>query len=420
MQEKEVYEKFIKGSIVIAITLGGALGVLMLAPLTIGPSLGLSWSLVRAHAHFQLFGWLGLFIMGIAYHVIPRFKATQLHSKFLANLSFWLVMAGVLLRGAAIAVPGVTATVLLALSGFLEFTGVGLFIYVIIKTILSSEQKLEFFERYVGIALLWFLLGSALNWGIGIRMIQGGLHTVPPPLNEALIHTMLFGFATMMIMGIGIRTLPVFLGLQEARKKPVGYALILLNLGVLLRVFSLILLSPSPLLTALLQGGVILEFSAVVIFVYGLNIFTKPEIELPPMEASTNYERSVKGAYLWLLFAVTLGLYITLSDVNVDIFLRDAYIHAVTVGFITMMMFGYATRILPIFKGVDLHSLRLADAALFLLVGGNLIRVTLELFYPFIGPLKALLGLSGVITLAAYAAFGYNIWATINKPYGEE
>jgi uncharacterized protein involved in response to NO len=137
------------------------------------------------------------------------------------------------------------------------------------------------------------------------------------------------------------------------------------------------------------------------------------------MEASTNYERSVKGVYLWLLFAVTLDLYLTLTG-KVDIFLRGAYIHAVTVGFITMMMFGYATRIIPIFKGVDLHSLRLADAALFLLAGGNLIRVALELFYPFIGPLKALLGLSGVITLAAYAAFGYNIWATINKPYEEE
>lgn len=413
MQEKEVYEKFIKSSIVIAIALGGALGALMLASITLGMPPGLSWDLVKTHAHFQLFGWLGLFIMGIAYHVIPRFKATELYSKPLANLSFWLVLAGVILRGAAIAVP---ATALIALSGFLEFTGVALFIYVVIKTILSSEQKVELFERYVAVALLWFLLGSSLNLWIGLRMIQGGLQTAPQPLNDALIHTMLFGFAAMMIMGVGVRTLPVFLGLREARKKPVSYALLLLNLGVLLRVLSTILLPASPLI----QVAVILEFSAVVIFVYGLNLFTKPEVELPPMEASTNYERSVKGAYLWLLFAVALDLYLALTGVDVDIFLRGAYIHALTVGFITMMMFGYATRIIPIFKGVDLHSLRLADAALFLLAGGNLLRVALELFYPFAAPLKALLGLSGFITLAAYAAFGYNIWATINKPYEEE
>jgi hypothetical protein len=392
MQEKEVYEKFIKGSIVIALTLGGALGALMLASITIGMPPGLSWNLVKTHAHFQLFGWLGLFIMGIAYHVIPRFKATELYSKPLANISFWLVLAGVLLRGAAIAVPGASAaTALLGFSGVLEFTGVALFIYVVFKTILSSEQKVELFERYVAIALLWFLLGSALNLGIGMHMIQGGLQTAPQPLNDALIHTMLFGFAAMMIMGVGVRTLPVFLGLQEARKKPVSYALLLLNLGILLRVLSTILLPASPLLTTLIQVAVILEFSAVVIFVYGLNLFTKPEVELPPMEASTNYERSVKGAYLWLLFAVALDLYLTLTGVKGDIFLRGAYIHALTVGFITMMMFGYATRIIPIFKGVDLHSLRLADLALYLMAGGNLLRGALPRLYPFVAPLTALL-----------------------------
>jgi hypothetical protein len=368
---------------------------------------------MQAHAHFQLFGWVGLFIMGVAYHVIPRFKAAQLYSKSLADLSFWLVLSGVLLRGTAAVAGEGPAPYLLGLSGLLEFLGVGLFIYVILKTILSSEQKPELFERYVAFALLWFLLGSALNWGIGIHMALGGLQAIPQPLNDSLIHIMLFGFAALMIMGVGVRTLPVFLGLQAAKEKPIGAALVLMNLGVLLRVLSLTLLPGTPLLPA----AVVLEFSAVVIFVYGLNLFSKPEVELPPMEASTNYERAVKGAYLWLLFAAALALYLTLTrGVNVAVFLRGAYIHAPTVGFITTMMFGYAARIIPIFKGVDIHSLRLADAALFLLFGGNILRVALELLYP----LSALLGLSGLITLSAYAVFGYNIWATINKPYEEE
>lgn len=422
MQGEEVYEKFIKGSIIVALTLGGGLGALLLASVTTSLPLSIPWRLVQSHAHFQLFGWLGLFVMGIAYHVIPRFKATELYSKPLANLSFWLVLAGILTHGATVvAMGGSVLTLALVFSGLLEVAGVGLFVYVVLKTVISSEQKPEFFEKYVVIGLLWFFLGSVLNLGNSVYMLQRGLQTIPQQGNEALIHILLIGFATVMIMGVGVRTLPVFLGLRAAREKPVSYSLVLLNLGILLRVIILLILPESPAFPALLQVSAILEFAAVVVFVYGLNIFAKPEIELPPMEASTNYERSVKGAYLWLIFAVTLDLYLALTAPGTrGTFIRGAHIHALTVGFITMMMFGYATRIIPIFKGVDLHSLRLADSALFMLIGSNIFRVGLELFYLYTGPFKALLGLSGFVTLAAYAVFGYNIWMTINKPYEEE
>lgn len=413
--EKEVYEKFVKGSVVITLALGGLLGALLLAALSIPLPISFSPSLMQLHAHFQLFGWLGLFVMGIAYHVVPRFKAAPLYSKPLANYSFWLVLAGVIIRGLTAAFPGDASYSLLILSGALQSLGIGLFTYVLYKTVLGSEQKHELFEGYLGAGVLWFLGGSLLSLATSVLMMRNKLEAAPQVLNEALIHVMLYGFAAMMIMGVGIRTLPVFLGLKEVRKNLAGYVLIALNTGIILRITALLLGLPP-----LLQFSAILEAASIAVFIYALNLYAKPEIELPPMEASTHYERAVKGAYLWLVFAVALDLYLTLSrPFETDIFARGAYIHAFTVGFISMMIFGYATRIIPIFRGVDLHSLRLADAALLLLVAGNALRVALELLRPYTGALMPLLGLSGMITLAAYAAFGYNIWLTINKPYEE-
>jgi hypothetical protein len=231
----------------------------------------------------------------------------------------------------------------------------------------------------------------------------------------------------MMIMGVSIRTLPIFLGLKEGLKQPIRLVLVFFNLGVIISVISPILIyttniieTPSFVAHSLLIGGVLLEFLAVITFIYSLNIFKKPEIKLPSLESSINFEISAKGGYVWLLFVVVLNLYLTVRDMHGDMFVYGAYIHSLTIGFITMMMFGFSNRVIPIFKGVDLYSLRLANLALFLLIGGNLIRVFFELFYPFLIPLKIILGFSGFITLSAYAVFGINIWATINTSYQEE
>ena len=405
MEQKEVYEKFIKGSIITTLLLGGPLGVMILLSifLQVEGAAVFSQKLLQLHAHFQLFGWLGLFIMGIAYHVIPRFKASQIPSKNLADLSFLLVAGGLVVRGLQLFLP--EESQLAAFSAVLQTLGAITFTYVIYRTVQASEQPREPFEGFVYAALIWYTVGSILNLASTLSPASG--------MREAFIHSMLLGFATNMIMAVGVRTMPVFLGLRQAEEKHINYILVSYNAAVILRVAAL-----AMGLSALLQLTVVLEAIALIAFIYTLNIFAKPEIDLPPMEASKNLERSVKGAYIWLIAALMIDLYN--NFLGGGFYIRGAYLHAVTVGFISMMIFGYATRIIPIFRGVDLHSLKLADTALYLLIGGNILRVVLELFQPLTASLNPILGLSGAITLAAYAVFSYNIWLTMVKPYEED
>ena len=67
-----------------------------LARLTAGWGLGtLPRPSVWAHAYVQVFGFMALFIMGVAYHVLPRFVGGTLQHARLVPWSFWLQLAGV-------------------------------------------------------------------------------------------------------------------------------------------------------------------------------------------------------------------------------------------------------------------------------------------------------------------------------------
>ena len=54
-----------------------------------------------AHAHALLFGFVGMLIFGVSYHVMPRFTGRPLHSRALAVWHLRLANAGLALMTAA-------------------------------------------------------------------------------------------------------------------------------------------------------------------------------------------------------------------------------------------------------------------------------------------------------------------------------
>lgn len=420
MQEKEVYEKFVKTSILLALTLGATLGSLLLSSAFFDfPKLG--WSLVQVHAHVQLIGWVGIFVMGIAYHVVPRFKSVKLYSRELADASYWLMLAGVVLRSVSQPLAGdAIFSSLLLLASVLEAAAIALFVYVVGKTMKSSEQAIESFDRFLLVGAAWFLIQSLLGIASAWYVAAQRIPLLPGFISAPYEHAQIFGFAVSIIMGVSIRTLPVFLGLRKVEDGKMTKVLYSYNFAVALRVAFEFGAAFYPQLAGAAALAELLEFASLAAFIYFLNLFTKPEIELPPMELSKTYERFVKTAYYWLAAWIVLSVVFMLGDtMATSLFARGALLHMITVGFITMMIFGYSQRIIPVFKGVDLHSPRLADYAYVLVNAGNVLRVASGLLLPFSGAFGLLLGISGFITLAAFALVGYNVWATIDKPYEE-
>ena len=138
-----IYRRFFKAGVAVVLTVGCLWGAINLLQIAIGKNfLQLHLlSSIHAHAHAMIFGWVGMFVMGFAYQSFPRFKNTTLWRPRLANLSFYLLGAGI--------IAGMTAEVLLptplsflfgGLSGAAEISAVVIFMLVLYRT---ARQSIE-------------------------------------------------------------------------------------------------------------------------------------------------------------------------------------------------------------------------------------------------------------------------------------
>jgi hypothetical protein len=128
----------------------------------------------------------------------------------------------------------------------------------------------------------------------------------------------------------------------------------------------------------------------------------------------------IRAAYIWLIVAtVMMPLFAVYGALTHQMF-SHAYLgaqrHAFTVGFISMMILGVSSRIVPILAGVDTKGLSSLWGAFLLLNLGNVARVTLQILTDFVPRVAyPLLGLSGFIEVIALAWWGIELWKTMNR-----
>ena len=74
-----IYRPFFKAGIAVVLSLGAVWGAYLLLRIGLtGSFTAAGLHEVNAHGHAQIFGWVGLFVMGFAYQAFPRFKHASL------------------------------------------------------------------------------------------------------------------------------------------------------------------------------------------------------------------------------------------------------------------------------------------------------------------------------------------------------
>ncbi|MFQ6041157.1 MAG: DUF1858 domain-containing protein [Candidatus Poribacteria bacterium] len=420
--EEALYKPFLKASIVLVLTGGCVLGAVALTLLAIKGSFDYDWhfwrAMVQAHGHVQFYGWVGLFIMGIAYHVFPRLKATDLRGRELVGVSFVLMLVGIVVKSVSqVFAENAIAANIMVLASAVELIAVSLFLYVGFSTIKSSELK-EYFDKYIVASLVWFWLAAALNVVISIYLSAKGTNVIPGFIDPPYLHIQAMGFIGMMILGISLKTLPLFLGLKFPNQKLSDISFWGLNTGIVMLAISQWFkgLYPSNILDGLFGFAAALEFICAILFVHNLNIFRKREREIEKQ----GFEKFIPVSYAWFAIAVVmfavLGIYEAFTGNSAGHALIGSYRHAITVGFISMMIFGMAARMIPTFRGVQLHSIGQLNATFALINIGNALRVVFQGLTFALGAFSfAVMGVSGWLEVTAMALFGYNLWKTMNK-----
>lgn len=418
----DLYRLFLYAALLILLTAGAGLGAFTLADMALkGIFVSLWPSLTQVHAHSQLLGWVGLFIMGVAYTVVPRLKGTTLWREDLAVASFWLLVSGLVIRMFAQPLAeNAIAGVALILSGALELAGVSIFLWITLKTIARGTMAPEFFENYLKAGLVWMLLGAAGNLVLVLYTAAKGMTIIPESYLTPYFTSQLLGFITMMVLGIGWRTHPEFLGLKSPDTKLQPLLFWLLNTGIGLLVageVAQIFTSGSAFGWINMVAGTVVGLTLLAQFVL-INPFRKPIMDLKALGVDRSYEKYIKTAYLWLiagsLLLIGFSLYQGISGLAVPYYWLTAFRHIMAVGFVTTMIMGQASKIVPVFAGAWLYSPLMLMPIFLLLTFGNLLRVGSQITAAvWGGPSYIVMGISGFLLWIATILFSFNLWQSM-------
>jgi uncharacterized protein involved in response to NO len=419
-----IYRSFFLAGIATVLTLGCMWGAINLLTIGLNKSFSsVAYSWVLAHGHAMVFGFVGLFIMGFAYQAFPRFKHTSLWRPRLAFSALPLMIAGIALQTIAhlLSPPSLTLEILAAA---IQLISIAIFALTITMTA-RVAKKPETYDRFVYAALGWFLFAAILN------PVIFKLFELPGSREELLFNlatynipyrdVQLLGIAVMMILGVSLRFLPHAYGMREPSRGWQTFLFWGLNgsilSGIVLFVVGMTGGNHWLLMVQWLTTIILLVIAIVTPFQYRL-FGPVPESE---RDRSLKF---IRAAYVWFIVATAMlvftplynfGIYmpVTGSRVPFSHAFFGAYRHALTVGFIMMMIVGVSSKVVPTLSGIDMRRARSLWPTFLLLNLGNLTRVSFQIATDFSPAAYKVMGVSGFIEVVGLTLWGYELFSNM-------
>ena len=378
---------------------------------------------VQGHGHVQLSGWLALFVMGIAYFALPRFLVVNLPKTSTVRISYGLMIAGILLR---IFYQPFSAERWAGNWVFLgaaaELAASVLFLRIVFQAVRSSSKKNEPYAHYLKWGAGWMVVSQAiLLLHSAVAVVEARAVILGRAVDEVYLHTMLMGFAGLFILGVTLRTIPFVLDFRRRAGDPLQrFVLAAWNAGVLaFAAGQLMKLGDSVASQYWVLLGAWLELAAGAAFLLGVNPFQKPRAALQETaeDVPTAWLWIVRSAFLWMTVALVIETVLTSSPLVTGRIPAQpywgAFRHALTVGWISMMIFGMAYRMIPMMEGHTPAWKWTAPLVFWLANIGALGRVALQTLCVTHPAVIAWMGTTGVVELSAGVFFTLSVWRTM-------
>jgi hypothetical protein len=411
-----LYRRFFMAGIALILTAGATWGAWLLwkigfAGKFTGPG---SIHAVNAHGHAQIFGWVGLFIMGFAYQAFPRVWHTRLVRPGLAVAAFAMMVAGLVIAtfGMTLAHQWSLAIEAAVLGGLLETAAILIFTGQILVTFRQSGARLEPYVGFVVAALAWFVAMSVMNMWHTYKTMAATTQdellwyvaTYQAPLRDLQIH----GLALFMILGVSLRMLPGLFNAPQVPARRAWTALGLLTAGVLGEVVLFIAYrwSDNHALAALLMVPWILLAAGIVTAAWGWKLWR-------PFPEGDRSAKFVRAAYAWLavsmIMLLLLPVYQAVSGIPFSHAYYGAIRHAITVGFISLMIMGFAAKVVPTLNGVDTRQLTALWGPFVLVNVGCFLRVSTQTLTDWHPGFFGVIGVSGTLEVTGLAWWGIGL-----------
>lgn len=340
------YPRFLLTALVFGVLGGFTLAVSLPVEAATG-RMDLGWvSHAQMHGHLQVIGFAGVFVIGVALHLAPRFGAGQLRGGALVAPLWVLLSVALLARALAqpLADHGPFAALLIVGVGAEAAAG-ALFLVIIARTLGTAVRAGAPHAWLLTGAAVWFLAQAFLGgWWLALLAEEGGT-VLRADRNAVLLEMQFFGFLLSAILGVGMRTFPTFFGMPPTPPRSAMIVAVLLHAGV--ATWSLGGVAGIEAVTAAGQGTVGLAILGAVA-TFG---FWRRTYRFAP--ASRGYIWALQPALAWL--ALT-GVALTASAVRAlieggvpGVAEMDAIRHVFAVGVVTLLIVGMSQLILPEF-----------------------------------------------------------------------
>ena len=367
-------------------------------------SVSAAW--IQAHGHAQIFGWIGTFILGIGFYSIPKLRRMDPFALPVVMVTWALWTSGVTLRW-MVCVYQWHWRVLLPASGLLELAA-----FLIFFRTISGHRPQDgkaTLDKWIFVVIAGsagLLLSLLINFGACLVLaLRGNSPEVPLSFDQRLLVLQTWGFLVPFVWGFSAKWLPVFLGLRPLRERALLCCLALNSTGV---VFALCgWMRTAAVFLILGTSGSVLA----------LRLFESTEKPAKTKGVHSSFPLFVRVAYAWAVIAAVLGTWAACTDNSHGIW--GASRHALTVGFLSTMVFAIGQRVLPAFAGMKLlFSTKLMFLALLLLSAGCALRVTSEVlaYQGFLTSAWSWLPVSAIIEMTAVTVFAVNMAATFTRP----
>jgi hypothetical protein len=432
-----IYRPFFKAGIVTVLTLGAVWGAYLLLRIGLAGSFtSVGLHEVNAHGHAQIFGWVGLFVMGFAYQAFPRFKHTTLVCPGLAATTLAAMVIGIVGRSAsqplAASIPQLW-TVAVA-SSALEVAAIVIFGVLILATWRRSGKGLAHYDYYIACSLFWFVVQAIYeSVYLTATLFASGdeltnlVSTWQAPLRDVQIH----GFALLIILGVSQRIFHHFYNLPQPSASRSLLVLPALNLAVIGEVAGLVLMRTAG------REWVGLWYASVVTLAIGVVLLLTDWRIFAAAEDKDRSLKFLRAAYVWLLISLamlvalplhqfgTLRAFAPESQAAISGFSHAYYgatRHAITVGFVSLMIVGVAAKVVPNLNGISSQVLSSLWGPFLLINVGCATRVVGQTLTDFSAAAFPFAAVSGVLEVTGLAMWGAHLWlimagrARVRKP----
>ncbi len=351
--DERAHRAFIAVSLGLAIFGGLGLAIALSVDAAQGFSFGSRWAaLAQAHGHLQSVGFVGLFVIGMAFRLAPRFAGRPPLPRAVVGGTLALVSVGVVAR--AIGQPlsdHAGYNWLMVTGGWLELGGAALFGAAMLWVLAPRRGRMRGFALFFAAGSVWFVVQAALGASWLEDAVRHDRTVLGPPRDQLLLMLQFFGMHLMFVLGVATRALPTFFG-RSPRPLPLVVAVwVLLQVALIGLLRAQLAWIDGGERAWRAEGGAIVALSAGLILGVGLSGAWGRPVRLRPAARALGW--MVELALGWLVVAAALygffAIRALIASQGVPAAEADAVRHLIGLGVLTLLIAAMAHIVLPEF-----------------------------------------------------------------------